>query len=416
MTVTAASLASVASRFALDGVVESVEPHGDGHINATYLVNAGYRRYVLQRINTTVFPDVEGLMRNIRLVTAFLRAKGCETLRIVPTRDGADYWRGESGAWRVYDCIEGTVSYNLVPNAGILREAGAAFGAFQNQLAGFKASQLTETIPHFHDTPDRFARFRAAVDVDVCGRADSCRGEIDFYMDRAGDCPVVTDALRNGGIPLRVTHNDTKLNNILMDAATGKSRAIIDLDTVMPGSLLYDFGDAIRTGASTALEDEPDVRKVHFSLDLFRAYTRGFVGAVRGSVTAREAELLPFGARLMTLECGMRFLTDYLCGDVYFATAYPEHNLVRTRTQIELVRQMEERDAAMRGVVDDVMGDGGEVPDEGVPPANGDAAGNAAVAGERAAGAMIGACAAGGNGTMPEDGTTGCAAACGDAA
>ena len=348
-------LFAIAARFDLGADVRDIAPYGDGHINHTYLATTDGARYILQRMNTDIFPDTERLMRNVELVTSHLRANGKETLDIIPTLDGCSYLNDDSGEWRVYRFIEGTVSYNLVPDADVFRESGAAFGEFQNDLAEFDASQLTETIAHFHDTPHRFEDFKTALAADTKGRAATCRDETAFFLDHAGMYATITDALADGTIPLRVTHNDTKLNNILMDATTGKARAIIDLDTIMPGSMLYDFGDSIRFGASTALEDEQDLDKVHFSTDLFRAYTEGFVGALRGSITAREADLLPMGAMMMTLECGMRFLADYLAGDTYFATKYPEHNLVRARTQIKLVQEMEAALDTMRAIVADVM-------------------------------------------------------------
>lgn len=305
-------LFGIASHFALEGAVTGIEPYGDGHINTTYLVTTDGPRYILQQMNTSIFPDTVNLMRNVELVTSTLKAQGKETLDIVPTTSGATWAEIDGGAWRVYKFIEHTVSYNLVPNPDVFREAGSAFGDFQNFLSEFDASQLTETIAHFHDTPHRFEDFKAALAADKLGRAAACQPEIDFYLSHADQYAVVMDGLRDGSIPLRVTHNDTKLNNILMDATTGKARAIIDLDTIMPGSMLFDFGDSIRFGASTALEDEKDLSKVHFSTELFRAYTEGFVGELRGSITAREAELLPFSGNLLTMECGMRFLADYL--------------------------------------------------------------------------------------------------------
>lgn len=353
-----AALARIADRFAIDGMTASVTPYGDGHINVTYLVVTDKARYVLQRMNTDVFPDTAALMRNIELVTGFLHAHGQETLEIVPTKDGRSWLAADGGAFRVYRFIEGTMSYNLVDDPRIFERAGAAFGAFQSRLAGFNAAQLTETIAHFHDTPHRYADFRAAVAADPLGRAKDVRDEIGFFDERAQGYGRIVNALANGTVPLRVTHNDTKLNNILMDSASGEPRAIIDLDTVMPGSMLFDFGDSIRFGASTGLEDEPDLGKVHFSLLLFRAYARGFLGEVRDSATPYELELLPEAARLMTLECGMRFLGDYLLGDVYFATKYPEHNLVRARTQVRLAYEMEERMPQMHAVIDEIMDDG----------------------------------------------------------
>ncbi|KFI64183.1 phosphotransferase enzyme family protein [Bifidobacterium cuniculi] len=350
----ARDLARVAGSFALRGDVQSVEPYGDGHINTTYLVCTDGPRYILQRMNTDVIPDTAALMRNIELVTGFLHAQGQETLTLVPVRDGGSWLDDPTGAWRMYEFIEDTVSYNLVEDADVFRRAGAAFGAFQRSLAAFDASGLAETIAHFHDTPSRFADFQAAVTRDEVGRAASCRRDIAFFMAHADEYGTVTDAMRDGRVPLRVTHNDTKLNNILIDARTGRPRAIIDLDTVMPGSLLYDFGDSIRFGASTALEDEQDLSRVHFSLPLFRAYAAGFLGAAGDDVTDDELELMPLAARLMTMECGMRFLGDYLSGDAYFATAYPEHNLVRARTQIRLAQEMEEQADAMAQAIHDV--------------------------------------------------------------
>ena len=344
----------VAAEFAIPAGARSVKRLGSGHINATYLVSAGGHRYVLQRINTDVFPDVAGLMRNIELVTGFLRSRGHETMRIIRTRDGASYAKADSGTWRMFSYIAHTISYDAVPDAEVLREAGAAFGEFQNQLADFDATLLTETIPRFHDTPHRFEDFRAAVAADPLGRASGCHDEIAFYMEHADRYGTIVDGLRDGTVPLRVTHNDTKLNNILMDAETHAAQAIIDLDTVMSGSMLYDFGDSIRFGASTALEDERDLSKVHFSPELFRAYTEGFLGKVLPSITPRELELLPCAGTMMTLECGMRFLTDYLAGDTYFAIRYPEHNLVRARTQIKLVQEMEEQADDIEAIVADV--------------------------------------------------------------
>ena len=354
-TVQDQELAAVATHYPLEGRVESIAPYGNGHINQTYLVQTDRRRYILQRMNTSVFPDTASLMRNIELVTEFLRSQGQETLDIIRDREGNTYCELASGAWRVYAFIENTISYDLVPSPEVFKEAGQAFGRFQNSLALFDASQLTETIAHFHDTPKRFETFKQAVQEDIKGRASTCRTEIDWYMERADQYPVIMDGLADGSIPLRVTHNDTKLNNILMDAATGKARAIIDLDTIMPGSMLFDFGDSIRFGASTALEDERDLDKVHFNPDLYRAYAQGFLGAVAGKAVDRELALFPASCRIMTLECGMRFLTDYLQGDTYFATAYPEHNLVRTHTQMRLVEEMEADDAQMQEMTAQVV-------------------------------------------------------------
>lgn len=355
MTDSEVTLRRVVERFPLEGKVLAISPYGNGHINVTYLIETDERRYILQKMNTTVFPDTESLMRNIELVTDFLRTRGQETLHIVRTRTGQTWCRCNQGSWRIYDFIEHTKSYDKVPDPKVFQAAGAAFGEFQNSLSHFDAASLHTTIEHFHDTPKRYRDLLAAVDEDPKGRAEECVPEIDFYRNRTNQYGIVMNGLDDGTLPLRVTHNDTKLNNILMDEETGRARAIIDLDTVMPGSMLFDFGDSIRFGASTALEDERDLGKVHFDLELFRSYTCGFVGAVRSSITDEEAGLLSFSAILMTLECGMRFLADYLLGDTYFATAYPEHNLIRCRTQVKLATEMEERFDQTRSIVDQVM-------------------------------------------------------------
>lgn len=348
-------LRTVASHFPLSGEVTSIERYGDGHINTTYLVTTDKQRYILQQMNTEIFPDTPGLMRNIEEVTSFLRLQGKETLEIIHTNEGGSYDVFEQHCYRVYAFIEHTISYNLVPNGEVFSDAGAAFGEFQNYLAQFDAAKLSQTIAHFHDTPRRYANLQRAIEADNMHRVDMCMDEIAFFMDRAEQYGCIMDALADGSVPLRVTHNDTKLNNILMDATTHKPRAIIDLDTVMPGSMLFDFGDSIRFGASTALEDERDLDTVHFSTELFEAYAQGFVGEVASSITPREVELLPMSARLMTCECGMRFLTDFLQGDTYFATKYPEHNLVRTRTQRKLVQDMEKETTTMRNIVDNIL-------------------------------------------------------------
>ncbi len=339
-----------AERFALRGEVTDICPYGEGHINLTLLVTTTEKRYIMQKMNTRVFTDPDSLMRNICGVTEHLKARGIETLNVVPTRTGAPFLKGED-CYRVYDFIENTITYQKVTDEKVFYNSGKAFGEFQNYLAAFDASLLTETIPHFHDTPKRFRDFQAALKADKFGRAKECQKEIDFLLARRDTYGKAVEGLADGSLPLRVTHNDTKLNNILMDAETNEARAVIDLDTIMPGSMLYDFGDSIRFGASTAAEDEQDLDKVHFDVGLFRAYAEGYCGAVKDSITAKECELLPYGAYLMTVECGMRFLTDYLSGDTYFATKYPGHNLVRCRTQLRLAEEMEKNFAELGTIV-----------------------------------------------------------------
>ncbi|MEE0800523.1 MAG: aminoglycoside phosphotransferase family protein [Gemmiger sp.] len=347
-------LPEVLQAFAFPGTVTDCSRYGEGHINDTFAVKVstpdGERRYILQRINTDTFKDPAGLMENIVGVTQYLRriieANGGdplrETLNFLPDRTGRSYYTDSmGGAWRLCLFVEGTVCLQQVENAGMFKLVGEAFGNFQNQLAEYPAATLHETIAHFHDTPSRYRAFEDAVSADPLGRAAGAAEEIAFVRARREDCHVLTDLLDAGKLPLRVTHNDTKMNNVLLDAKTGKGLCVIDLDTVMPGLAAYDFGDTIRFGANDCAEDEPDQSKVHFSLPLFNAFTEGFVGTAK-ALTETEKRTLPWGARLMTLECGMRFLTDYLVGDTYFHISRPAQNLDRARTQFTLVRQMEE--------------------------------------------------------------------------
>ncbi len=345
---------TVAEQFSLVGEVKTIEPYGEGHINVTYLVTTTEKRYIMQKMNTKVFPDPVNLMRNICGVTEHLRNRGIETLTVVPTKTGEQFICGDE-CWRVYDFIENTVTYQTVSDKAVFRNSGKAFGEFQNYLAEFDASKLTETIARFHDTPNRFNNFLKALENNALDRAKDCQEEIQFVLDRKDTYSLAMDGLKDGSLPLRVTHNDTKLNNILMDDKSGEARAVIDLDTIMPGSMLFDFGDSIRFGASTAAEDEKDLSKVNFDIELFKAYSEGYVSAVKDSITAREAELLPYGAYLMTIECGMRFLTDYLEGDTYFATKYEGHNLVRCRTQFKLAKQMQDNFGKMSEIIKEIL-------------------------------------------------------------
>ena len=334
------------------------ERYGAGHINDTFAVWAAdhSRRWILQRINTDTFTDPAGLMENVTGVTSYLRreilARGGdpdrETLNVVPTREGKPYYTDcEGGAWRAYLFVEGTVCLQKVENERDFYTAAETFGNFQNQLAGYPAATLHETIARFHDTPNRYANFEKALAADVMGRAREIGPEIAFIRAREADCRVLVDQLAAGVLPLRVTHNDTKLNNVLIDQATGKGICVIDLDTVMPGLSAYDFGDSIRFGANDCAEDEPDQSKVHFSLHLYKVFAEGYLAAAGSAMTEAERRSLPWGAKLMTLECGIRFLTDYLEGDHYFKISRPDQNLDRARTQFTLVQGMEREFDAM---------------------------------------------------------------------
>lgn len=346
------------------GETESVERYGSGHINDTFLlvckIGEGTHRYILQRMNRDIFKDTEGLMENVTGVTSFLRKKieerggepDRETLNVVPTRDGKSFFTDSLGnCWRGYHFIEDATSYDIVEKPEDFYESAYAFGNFQGLLAEYPAEKLHETIPHFHDTPVRFETFKKAVEEDICGRKEFVEKEIAFVMDREADLSVTMDMLREGKLPLRVTHNDTKLNNIMIDNKTGKGICVIDLDTVMPGLSINDFGDSIRFGANTAAEDETDISKVSLSLPLYEIYVKGFLEGCRGSLTKEELKMLPMGAKLMTLECGIRFLTDYLSGDTYFKIHRENHNLDRCRTQFALVADMEKKWNEMKEIV-----------------------------------------------------------------
>ena len=355
----------IISRFAVKGTLKTCEPYGEGHINETYLatMDDGGKtvRYILQKINTGLFKDVGKLMHNIVSVTEFAREmiieKGGdpdrESLTVVRTHDGAPYYYDEEskGTFRVYVFITDAVAYQTVEKPEHFYQSALAFGNFANLLAEFDASGLYEILPDFHNTEKRFNDFLAAVKSDKCGRARSVKKEIDFFLDRKSYAGRIVSLLKSGEMPLKVTHNDTKLNNVLIDAHTGKYVAVIDLDTIMPGSICYDFGDSIRFGCNTAAEDEKDLSKVNFDIGLFDTYARGYLEALGESVSKAEKDNLAFGAMLMTFECGMRFLADYLDGDVYFRTHREGHNLDRARTQIKLVSDMEKRLDEMNEII-----------------------------------------------------------------
>ena len=363
-------LMQISGQFSVSGDCLEVKPFGNGHINDTYAVTCasegGVRRYILQKLNSRVFPHPTALMNNFAAVTAYLRPiikkeggdPDRECLKVIPTVQGAAYYvDGEGEVWRMTQLIENTDAYLVAESSAMFEDAGRAFGLFIKRLEGFDAASLIEVIPDFHNTVKRYENLEKAVAADKAGRASGVKDLIDFARARKDKTGVIVSALKEGKIPLRVTHNDTKLNNVLIDTATQKAICVIDLDTVMPGSLLYDFGDAIRVGCSTAEEDEKDLSKVNFDRENFVAFTRGFMCGLGDNLTVNEEKLLPTGAILMTFECGMRFLTDYLEGDVYFKTAYPEHNLVRCRTQFKLVEEMEKSLDFMQKTVDDIYFD-----------------------------------------------------------
>ena len=345
---------SILNQFRLDAPIAECAAYGCGHINATYLATAADgRRYIVQKINDHIFRDVPALMRNIRLVTDHLHRQSDDPRRamtIVQTKDGADFLESD-GFWRVYDFVEDSLCLQTPETDADFLESARAFGGFQQQLRDFPAEQLAETIPNFHNTPDRFRIFRETLRRDPMGRAKETAREIDFLLEREEKLGMLQRMRDCGELPTRVTHNDTKLNNVLLDQNTRRALCVIDLDTVMPGLSAYDFGDSIRFGAATAAEDEVDLSKVEMSLRRYETFTRGYVGACPG-LTPREAETLPMGAWTITLEIGMRFLTDYLDGDHYFTIHRPAQNLDRCRTQIKLGADMEKKADAMARIAE----------------------------------------------------------------
>lgn len=347
-------LEKVLSNFQINGRAVYCERYGCGHINETYLVVciSGYR-YILQKISSA-FKDVDGLMENIASVTRYIRKFSDDpraVMTIVQTNEGKDYFRMEDNScWRIYEFIENSLCLQKPETPEDFYQSAVAFGSFQQQLQDFPADTLHESIPNFHNTPDRYRIFKETLAKDPMGRAAEVKEEIDFVLEHEKDASALTDMLQKGELPLRVTHNDTKLNNVMLDEVTRKALCVIDLDTTMPGLSLYDFGDSIRFGAATAAEDEKDLSKMEMDLELFRTYTKGFLEACPG-LTENERKMLPMGAKLMTLECGVRFLTDYLDGDHYFAVHREGHNLDRARTQFKLVRDMESKWQQMHDIV-----------------------------------------------------------------
>lgn len=357
-------LKEVISAFCLEGQLEECVPYGNGHINDTYRVTfqteQGIRRYILQKMSQVVFKKPVELMENVSKVTSWLCKKITEnggdpereTLNLVNTKIGMPYYVDETGEyWRVYLFIEGATCYDVVKNDNDFYQSALAFGHFQRLLADYPAETLHETIKDFHNTPDRLKKFKKAVAEDVCGRAAAVQDEINFILEREELTRALYDMQKDGRLPLRVTHNDTKLNNIMIDDKTGKAVCVIDLDTVMPGLAANDFGDSIRFGASTALEDERDLSKVSCNLHLFDVYAKGFIEGCGGALTELEIETLPLGAILMTFENGIRFLTDHLEGDHYFKIHREGHNLDRCRTQLTLVKDMQEKLPQMNEII-----------------------------------------------------------------
>lgn len=365
--INSASLEKIIDAFPFSGELTRIKSTDTGLINSTYMLtffdgNQEFE-YVLQKINTNVFKKPDELMSNIMNVTGFLRNKinlsggnaNRETLTFLYTKNNTPYFLdSENNCWRSYVYIGKCYTCDKIDSAAKAFRSGKAFGKFQEILSDYPAASLFETIPHFHDTPSRYAALKEAVDNNLSGRVDNITNELKFAFDREKDASRLVDLVAEGKIPMRVTHNDTKINNVLFDSITNEAICVIDLDTIMPGLSLYDFGDSIRSGAVTSDENEKDLSKYGLDLELFKSYTEGFLSEAGMALNEEEVHNLAFSAKLMTLECGVRFLTDYLNGDTYFKTEYPEHNLVRCRTQFKLVEDIEKHMDEMNDCVNEI--------------------------------------------------------------
>lgn len=358
-------VSTIGNRFAVQGEFMLGEEIDSGHINSTYratyrLPNGGEQRYIFQAINRNVFKDPYAVMNNVERVTRHINSRvlrlkkdlGGQTLNLFPARAGGSWIEDEQGSvWRCYNHIEGCVTYDVVENTRQAYQAARAFGSFQDLVSDLDAASITETIRDFHHTRKRFARLMEVAAADPLGRLDSVRKEFEFIRSREPLVGILLDLVDAGKIPVRVTHNDTKINNVMIDAASDEAVCVIDLDTVMPGLALYDFGDLVRSATSPAAEDETDLSKVEMQMPMFEALVEGYLHAAGDFINDTEIEHLAHAGKLMTLEVGIRFLTDHLEGDVYFKIHRPGHNLDRCRTQLQLVECIEAREDEMNAFV-----------------------------------------------------------------
>ena len=364
------AIINVCSIFGIPGTFQKYEPVYMGNINATYKVtyerdDGTTKNYIVQKVNMYVFKKPRQIMSNIDYVTTYIKNKNFEAgiddtrtfMHFYHTHDGKRqnfYVDNDHAFWRVSKYIENSMTYDVCDNLFAIEEAGRAFGKFQNALSDFDAQKLYETIPDFHNTKKRLMDFMCHVVEDSCDRVDTVMPEIEYLVSVGKRASELTELLEHGEIPLRVTHNDTKINNVLFDKDTAKALVVIDLDTVMPGLVAHDFGDAVRFAANTAAEDEEDTSKVSFDLVKYEAFARGFIPEVRDALTETEVNTLALGALTMTVELATRFLDDYITGDNYFKTRYPGHNLVRAKSQIALARDIQRKFGKMQKIVLDV--------------------------------------------------------------
>lgn len=334
------NLNSIVSHFAYKGELQSIMPTGNGHINRTYKVVTSHRKYILQRINNDVFQNVDDLMNNIVLVTEHLLDKNIFTLKYVPSKDGKLYYANDEGYFRMYKFVENSICYEGIDDLKIIEKAGEAFGALHNALADLDTNDIVDVIPNFHNTMLRYRKLLESIARDPVGRVKDVKHIISYIVDHSDDASMLSLALRSGEIRNTITHNDPKINNILFDKDTNNVKCVIDLDTVMTGTVLYDFGDALRSLFTGDNENKNDESLMNVRLDVYEAYLKGYFSEMKNVLNEKEIELLPYSVIVLTYELAVRFLTDYIDGDIYFATSYPTENLDRTMSQFYLLRNL----------------------------------------------------------------------------
>lgn len=348
-------LYALAFGFQLTGEIVDITHFGEGHINSTYLITTDKEQYIMQRINNYVFKDIDALMNNMQIVTSFIHSKGKETIILVPTKEDKLYRKYKDEYFRVYVFAKDTICHQEVNNdLSLVESLGSAFGELHHILNDLDSSLLTETIPNFHNTPKRYNDFLDALTKSPIEKINEAKKEIEYIKNHQNTYSEIVDAINKGEIKNHVTHNDTKINNVLFDKSTNKYRLVIDLDTVMPGSILYDIGDAFRGLFSGKNEDNPDTSLLKVNIEVYKAFVKAYIGKMKNELNEKEVSLIPFSIYLMTIECGMRFLEDYLRGNIYFATKYETHNLIRARSQIALAEDVLKNIDNLKKIAEDI--------------------------------------------------------------
>ena len=346
---------NILHHFCIEGELISYTPLGNGHINSTFLCITSDSKYVLQKINNNVFKDVGLLMNNYQKVTEYLLHKKIETIELIKTKTGETFLKYSDGFYRLYKYIDHSIWYEKITNLDLVYKAAKAFGNLHKELKGFPARELGETIPNFHNTYQRYENLLNAIKENKVKRVNSCLKEIELIKSFEQEYAILGSSIKGGLIPLAVTHNDPKINNVLFDETSGDIRAVIDLDTIMPGSYLFDYGDALRSLFTGDNEDSEDLSQLKVNFEIFKAYTDGYISEMKKVLTKREIELMPISIFLLTIECGIRFLEDYIRGDIYFKIKRPDHNLIRARTQLTLACDIHKNLGAFSDIIDQIL-------------------------------------------------------------